>query len=67
MDINMEMTELERQHNCLGTIVNMLISRNWLSDNFENHFKKIISVVIFDLVFKKNYEFTTLLFLYFAI
>lgn len=38
----MEMTELERQHNCLRTIVNMLISRNWLSDNFENHYKKII-------------------------
>lgn len=42
MDINIEMTELERQHSCLETIINMLISRNWLSDNFENHFKKII-------------------------
>ena len=38
----MEMTELERQHSCLKTIINMLISRNWLSDNFEAHFKKII-------------------------
>ena len=42
MNTNMEMTELERQHNCLGTIINMLISRNWISDNFEYHFKKII-------------------------
>lgn len=38
----MEMTELERQHNCLETIINMLISRKWLSDNLENHLKKII-------------------------
>ena len=38
---NFEMTELERQHNSLSTITNMLIKRKWISDDFDKHFNTL--------------------------
>jgi DNA-directed RNA polymerase subunit H (RpoH/RPB5) len=35
------MTELERQHNSLSTITNMLIKRKWISDDFDKHFNTL--------------------------
>jgi DNA-directed RNA polymerase subunit H (RpoH/RPB5) len=36
------MTEIERQHSALSTIVNMLIARRWLSDEINNHHNSLI-------------------------
>lgn len=38
---NFEMTEIERQHNALATITNMLIARRWISDSFDEHFQTL--------------------------
>lgn len=38
---NFEMTEIERQHNALKTITNMLIARRWISNDFEEHFQTL--------------------------
>ena len=43
INTNFEMTEIERQHNCLKTIINILISRNWLDDKFNEYYNKLIS------------------------
>ena len=39
--INYEMNDLEKQHNSLKTIINMLIKRRWIEDNFDKYFNKI--------------------------
>ena len=41
--INFEMTELERQESCLKTIINMLIARFWLDDDFDKYYKILLS------------------------
>lgn len=38
---NFEMTEIERQHNALATITNMLIARRWITDDFDQHFQTL--------------------------
>jgi DNA-directed RNA polymerase subunit H (RpoH/RPB5) len=38
---NFEMTEIERQHGALTTIINMLIARKWISNNFDEHFSTV--------------------------
>lgn len=38
---NFEMTEIERQHNALTTITNMLIARRWITNNFNEHFQTL--------------------------
>ena len=38
---NFEMTEIERQHNALATITNMLIARRWISDSFDEHLQTL--------------------------
>lgn len=40
--ISFEMTEKERQNSVIQTIINMLVSRRWLSPNFEEHFKTLV-------------------------
>ena len=42
-NINFEMTELERQESCLKTVINMLIARFWLDDDFDKHYKTLLS------------------------
>ena len=42
-NVNFEMTELERQHNCLKTVINMLIARGWLDDDFDKHYELLLS------------------------
>jgi DNA-directed RNA polymerase subunit H (RpoH/RPB5) len=41
--LNFEMTELERQHNCLKTIINMLIARKWIDDDFDKFYNLLLS------------------------
>ena len=36
-----ELNILEKQHNCLKTIVNMLIARNWIDNDFDKHYNSI--------------------------
>ena len=48
--INFEMTELERQHNCLKTIINMLITRKWIDDNFDHFYNKLLSTNTKDFI-----------------
>ena len=43
---NFEMTEIERQHNALTTIINMLIARDWISDEFDKHFETLKSNIL---------------------
>lgn len=50
LNINFEMTELERQHSCLRTVINMLTKRNWLDNNTENNFNKLISTNTKDFI-----------------
>jgi DNA-directed RNA polymerase subunit H len=37
-----EMTEVERQHSSLKTIINMLIARRWIEDDKEKYYTKVI-------------------------
>jgi DNA-directed RNA polymerase subunit H len=39
---NFEMTVIERQHNALSTITNMLIARKWISNDFQTHYNTLI-------------------------
>ena len=39
---NYEMTEVECQHNCIRTIINMLVARKWLDDDKDSHFNKLV-------------------------
>ncbi len=52
MDINtnFEMTELERQHSCLQTIINMLIARNWIDNNFDKYYNLLLSTNTKDFI-----------------
>ena len=48
--INFEMTELERQHGCLKTIINMLIARKWLDDDFDKYYALLLSTNTKDFI-----------------
>ena len=50
LNINFEMTELERQQNCLKTIINMLIARNWLDNNFDKYYNLLLSTNTKDFI-----------------
>jgi DNA-directed RNA polymerase subunit H (RpoH/RPB5) len=49
-NINFEMTELERQHGCLKTIINMLIARKWLDDDFDKYYALLLSTNTKDFI-----------------
>jgi len=49
-NINFEMTELERQQSCLKTIINMLISRKWLDDDFDKYYALLLSTNTKDFI-----------------
>lgn len=38
---NFEMSDLEIQHNCIGTIINMLIARKWTTETADKLFEKL--------------------------
>ena len=48
--INFEMTELERQQSCLKTIINMLIARNWINDDFDKYYNLLLSTNTKDFI-----------------
>ena len=48
--LNFEMTELERQHNCLKTVINMLIARKWIENDFEKFYAKLLSTNTKDFI-----------------
>lgn len=52
-----EMSELERQHNCLKTIINILITRKWIDDDFDKIFDSIKKNEVTDIVIiPSNYK-----------
>jgi DNA-directed RNA polymerase subunit H (RpoH/RPB5) len=57
-NINFEMTELERQQNCLKTVINMLIARNWLDDNFDKYYALLLSTNTKDFIDMVNIKCT---------
>ena len=71
---NFEMSDLEIQHNCIGTIINMLIARKWTTETADKLLEKIADpeelidskAVLCDVINKRvaikfyNYKLTTM-------
>lgn len=71
---NFEMSDLEIQHNCIGTIINMLIARKWTTETADKLLEKIVDpeelidskAVLCDVINKRvaikfyNYKLTTM-------
>jgi DNA-directed RNA polymerase subunit H (RpoH/RPB5) len=71
---NFEMSDLEIQHNCIGTIINMLIARKWTTETADKLFSLIADpeelidskAVLCDVINKRvaikfyNYKLTTM-------
>jgi len=55
-NINFEMKESEIQENCLKTVINMLIARNWLDDDFDKYYKQLLSTNKKDFIDTVNIE-----------
>jgi len=57
-NINFEMTDIERQLNCLQTIINMLIAREWIENDFDKFYNKLLSTNTKDIIDMVNIDCT---------